>query len=156
MARSLFPPMERYFQAFVTTRPIEAGGQQFTFERVEPMGGSWLGVLAVDDESAANKLADAGMEISKERYDSLKKKVTEGASRPVSALSQMPQPPPVPLEVSANRAAVSGNSGVEQAEVAPARAAIISVDLQTTDRKPPPEPLVDTVEPKKRRVAKTK
>jgi len=150
--------MERYFQAFVTTRPVEAGGQLFTFERVEPMGGSWLGVLAVDDESAANKLAEAGMEISKERYDQLKKKVTGVASRPVSALSRTPLPPPVPLVESANRAVASGSSGVEApvAAEAPVRAPLVSVDIKVTQLKPPAEPPIDSVEPKKRRVAKAK
>ena len=69
--------MPRYFKSLGAGRPITLGGRSFTFEPVEPMGGSWAGVLAVDEESAATILAGAGLEISEARYNELKKK-TDG------------------------------------------------------------------------------
>lgn len=157
--------MTRYFQAFVTARPIVVDGQSFTFERVEPMGGSWLGVLAVDDPVAANKLAAAGYEIDQARYDSLKKKVTGAGRAPVLPQSRQPQLPPQPLAQSASPAGHHGSSGdsgptgaaglsAESAsQSTETRAPLASVSLLTTNKKPPTEPLLDTGVRKTRRRA---
>lgn len=47
----------RYFQTSNASRRYLAGGFAFIFESVANIGGSWLGVLAVGDDSAASALA---------------------------------------------------------------------------------------------------
>lgn len=148
--------MTRYFQAFVTSRPVEVDGQAFIFERVEPMGGSWLGVLALDDESSANKLAAAGFEIGAEQYAELKKKATE-AQRPASTLSRQPTPPPQPLVGNVAHVVLPGSSGAESVtgnagEAAPVVKPLASVSLLTTRNKPPAEPLLDAPAERKPRL----
>lgn len=153
--------MTRYFQAFVTARPVEAGGQSFIFERIEPMGGSWLGVLAVDDPVAANKLAEAGYEIDEARYDALKKKVAGVEKRNDFVRSRTPQLPPQPLALNASPAEPRGNSGdnasgvemgVGSSEMADApKAPLPSVSLKTTSKKPPAEPILEQGERKPRK-----
>ena len=51
----------RYFLTINASHPYIAGGLTFSFEPVQNRGGSWLGVLSVDDESAASALAAAGL-----------------------------------------------------------------------------------------------
>lgn len=67
----------RYFLTTLALAPVTAGGKSFKFEPVGQWGGSWLGVLAVDDESDANILAGACdhtlEEITFTQYDAKKK-----------------------------------------------------------------------------------
>ena len=72
----------RYFLSTSAALPVHVGGFAFEFEPVALRGGSWLGVLAVEDDSAASALASSGIgsvsEIDLAKYDGLKKK-TMGA-----------------------------------------------------------------------------
>lgn len=148
----------RYFQSTVTGRPLYVGGRSFIFEPVEPMGGSWLGVLAVDDESSANILAAetvAVWEITADKYDSLKKKLrTTGTARDF-APSQTPQLPPQPLVASAGRAERPANSTTEwnpaEASKPTPAPTVPSVTLATTDKSPPAEPLLENVTTKRKK-----
>lgn len=152
--------MVRYFQSIVTGRPLSVGGRSFIFEPVEPMGGSWTGVLAVDDESAASVLANGGgsvWEITAQKYDELKKKRSGAGTSPGLGSSQPPRQPPLAIVVaeSAERAERPTSStaeagrraedGGQKTEVGP------SVELVTTKAQPPPEPLLDTAPPKRKK-----
>lgn len=141
--------MPRYFQSIVTGRPLEVGGRSFIFEPVEPMGGSWAGVLAVDDESAANILANAGLEITEAVYNRLKKKLPIAETVQGFVPSQTPQLPPQPIVVSAVRAEDRTSFSSKIEEVKPAT----SVSLSTTNKKPPFDPLLENITPKRRKVA---
>lgn len=144
--------MPRYFSSLGTGRPLVVGGRSFIFEPVEPMGGSWAGVLAVDDPSAASILADAGLEITEARYNELKKKAA-GRTTPGFVPSPMPQLQPQPLEAPANRAGGHTDSNSERTAT-PDNAVppTASVTLATTSKLPPAEPLFEA-EPVKRRKA---
>lgn len=145
--------MLRYFTSLVTGRPLEVGGRSFIFEPVTPRGGGWLGVLAVEDESAASILAsfpDRVSEISEEQYDVFKKKRSGQATTPVSAQSPTPQPKPQPLVPSVVLAAPRTNSISTEVPAAVSESVETSVSLKVTDKEPPPEPLLD-VAPKKKR-----
>ena len=143
----------RYFQSTVTGRPLYVGGRSFIFEPVEPMGGSWLGVLAVDDESSANILAAetvAVWEITADKYESLKKKLQSTATSRDFAPSQTPQLPPQPLVASAGVAERQAASTTDAVKSAPA-ATVPSVTLATTDKSPPVEPLLESVATKRKK-----
>lgn len=147
--------MPRYFQSHVTGRALMVGDRSFLFEPVEPMGGSWLGVLAVDDESAANILAtsDAAWEITEEKFDTLKKKRSGAATVPGFAQSQTPQLPAQPMVAASPADRLSSSSF----SAAPAAAAVAvvppSITLLTTSRTPPPEPLLEVMQSKRRKAA---
>lgn len=150
--------MPRYFQSHVTGRPLMVGDRSFIFEPVEPMGGSWLGVLAVDDESAANTLArsEAAWEITQEKFDDLKKKRTGGATPHGFVPSQTPQLPPLRLEAAASPAGPRSGSASEAAAPAPgggAKPAIGTVALLTTNKVPPVEPMLEQPVAKRRKAA---
>lgn len=74
----------RYFLSTSAALPVNVGGFAFEFEPVALRGGSWLGVLAVEDDSAASALASSGLsavgEIDMAKYDGLKKKMTGAQS----------------------------------------------------------------------------
>lgn len=102
----------RYFQTSNASRQYYFGGLAVSFEPIDQIGGSWLGVLEVGDESTSS-IIQAGLagnpqvsEISKEEYDALKKKplIPSGSSH------QLPEQSPAPPA----RAALVGN-GVELA-----------------------------------------
>lgn len=148
--------MVRYFQSIVTGRPLSVGGRSFIFEPVEPMGGSWTGVLAVDDESAASVLAEAGgsvWEITAQKYDELKKKRSGAGTSPGLKSSPPPRQPPLAIAVveSVERAAAPTSSTAEAQQAAAAKAVGPSVELVTTKAQPPPEPLLDTAPPKRKK-----
>ena len=145
--------MPRYFQSLGAGRPIQLGDRSFVFEPIEPMGGSWAGVLAVDDESAANILAGAGLEITEARYNELKKKVTDQMGRGSVPSRTPPQLPPQPLVASANRAEVRTDSNSESTTPAAVAPATASVELATTTKQPPFEPLLEVVTTSTRRKA---
>jgi hypothetical protein len=150
--------MTRYFQSIVTGRPLSVGGRSFIFEPVEPMGGSWTGVLAVEDDAAASVLAADGgsvWEITEQKFDELKKKRSGLGTSPGLKSSPPPRPPPLAIEVveSAERVAAPTSSTAETQQAAEAKAVGPSVELKTTDKQPPPEPLLDTA-PLKRKKTK--
>lgn len=141
--------MARYFKAFVTGRPLEAGGRSFIFEPVSPMGGGWQGVLAVDDNAAASILAaaDGVTELTEEQFEAIKKK--RGARRvmsPVSGHSARLQPELQRLAGSAKavEAPSPPTAGPEPTAAASSEEPIAaSVALKTTAVEPPPEPLLE-------------
>lgn len=143
--------MLRYFQSLGAGRPINLGGRPFIFEPVEPMGGSWIGVLALDDESGANILASAGLEITQERYDSLKKKRMGQSTAQDSGPSRTPPKlPPQPIVVAAARAE---DRIVSSSEASPVPVPQKTVTLKTTSVKPPQEPILEADAPKRRKAA---
>ena len=142
----------RYFLTTNASRPVIAGGLTFSFEPVQNRGGSWLGVLAVDEDSAASALAAAGLpgidEISAERYEGIKKKVV----RTLNGTSASPLPRRVQtpganaeavrlVEPSARAPGVGNPLIPRRAEPV---AAPESVMLQTTTAQPPAEALLDS------------
>jgi hypothetical protein len=154
--------MTRYFQSMVTGRPLTVGGRSFIFEPVEPLGGSWLGVLAVDDESAASILAADGSavwEITAEQFESLKKKQTGRETPQGFGLSQTPRLPPQPLQAAAapagHRADFNSDGAVRAVpeSVRTTAAPVASIELKTTDQRPPDEALFDSPAPKRKKAA---
>ena len=145
----------RYFLTVNASHPYIAGGLTFSFEPVQNRGGSWLGVLAVEEDSAASTLASANIvnvaEISFERYDSLKKKVRM-AGLP-SGQSASPQPRPRRTDqVNGAVAGLAGQRGATRGignpmipNRAPEQPANIlpAVSLQSTSVEPPFEALLD-------------
>ncbi len=144
--------MPRYVQSFGAGRPIEMGGRSFVFDPVEPMGGSWIGILALDDDSGANILAEAGLEVTAEAYDRLKKKVRGVETRPGFVPSPTPPKlPPQPIVVDAVRAEDRTSfTSKAQDPIDPSKK---SVELRTTRNKPPVEPLLEEVQPIRRKAA---
>ena len=143
--------MSRYFLTVNASRPYIAGGLTFLFEPVQNRGGSWLGVLAVEEDSAASSLAAAKLvgveEITEERFTNLKKKITGTPSAPSG--SPRPRRVPTPGAVVAGVRVVepSGRTpGVGNPLIPrPAPAAVVeSVSLQTTTAQPPSEALLDS------------
>lgn len=148
--------MPRYFQSLTATgRPVIVGDRSFVFEPVEPMGGSWLGVLAVDDESAASHLAANGIdEISAERFEALKKKLPGPARAQGFVPSPMPQPPSPPLAAeSAGPAGAPTDRKVDSATAASGAKPLVSVILRTTDQVPPAEALFEEKTAPRRKAA---
>lgn len=155
--------MPRYFQSHVTGRALvvshPSGDRSFIFEPIEPMGGSWLGVLAVDDESAASVLAtsEAAWEIGQEKFDALKKKRETPGTAQGFAPSPTPRPPPLAMEGSANPAGRPSSSSGEVAQgdgTANAGTKLPpSVTLLTTNKQPPREPVLELLTPKRRKAA---
>lgn len=139
--------MPRFFITTNASLNHAAGGVGFEFEPVALRGGSWLGVLAVDEESAANILLSAGFdhvaEISAERYENLKKKET---ARPTSS----PRPPdgPAPLVegvagVVGQTSAHGGGDTTDLAKNPNSTAGISAVSLLSGPVNPPHEPLLE-------------
>jgi hypothetical protein len=126
----------RFFITTNANRPAKAGGRSFTFEPVALRGGTWLGVLAVEDALAASILADrpSGVdEISAERYEGLKKKQTADLNN-----SRLPQAQSSPgVTVAEPAVNVTSRTTVESKPVE-----VASVELQTTSSQPPVEPLL--------------
>lgn len=129
------------------------GDRSFVFEPVEPMGGSWLGVLAVDDESAASYLLANGIdEISAEQFEALKKKRMGAGTAQGYVPSRTPQLPRQPLEVAASPADRRIDSVSEPAGGSAANR-LGGVTLLTTNKLPPAEPLLEAGAPKRRKAA---
>ena len=115
------------------------------------MGGSWVGVLAVDDESAASVLAEQGYEITEERYNQLKKKVSPVGIAPAFSPLSLPKAPPSAIVESVGRAA---DRTAFNSEPAPkAEVAVGGVVLATTTKQPPFEPLLEPAPVKRRKAA---
>lgn len=144
----------RYFLTINASRPYVAGGFTFTFEPVQNRGGSWLGVLAVEEDSVASTLAAAGLygveEITVERYDTLKKKVarmmpeTSASQRQQQAPTRPPNGVGVRLVEQSGRVH-GGNPLIPRAAPAVVAAPPVeSVSLQSTSAQPPVEALLDS------------
>lgn len=136
----------RYFVCTAANRPWIAGDQTFTFEPIGLRGGSWLGVLAVD-EPAASILAGSGLaqisEISEERYLTEKKKV---AQEQVLSRPSAPPPPmgnPLMGPVAARAGALTTPISETPEAKAQASEVLQSDTLLSTDQTPPPEPLLE-------------
>lgn len=132
----------RYFLNTSAARPAVAGGHTFEFELVGLRGGSWLGILAVD-EPAASILAAAHWpntdEISEELYELQKKKAT--ANQPSSPAWPKPtstSPSLAVAEPAANRTSLAVSKPVDHNSTA----GISAVSLLTTKNSPPAEPLL--------------
>lgn len=84
----------RYFKTSNASRRYTVGKNHFTFEAVEQSGGTWSGVLAIEDDAAADELAGANIpqieEINQEEYDEVKKKLP--TSTPASSATVRPLP----------------------------------------------------------------
>jgi len=67
----------RYFSTTNASRPYRAGGFTFRFDSLDFAGGSWTGVLSVEQEGHADALAGLGppvKEITEAEFNALKKK----------------------------------------------------------------------------------
>lgn len=144
--------MSRYFLTTNASLTYNAGGVGFPFEPVCQRGGTWLGVLAVEEDSAANILLAAGFpqvaEISGERFNLEKKKVAPRATGSLASPTRQSSIPGV-----AGRAGQSSARGAAKG-VDPARdpnstAGITGVSLlgtvvlTATSDLPPHEPLLE-------------
>ena len=118
------------------------------------MGGSWLGVLAVDDESAANILAtsDGASEITTQQYDDLKKKRLTPEKADDSRLLLPPRPPAQSLFQNAVPAAQHGR-GFGDETPKPIVPPEEGITLRVTNLQPPDEAILMEIAPKNRRVA---
>lgn len=118
------------------------------------MGGSWLGVLAVDDESAANILAssDGASEITAQKYDDLKKKRQTPEKADDSRLLLPPRPPAQSLFQSAAPAVQLGKDFGNEAAL-PVTPPEEGITLRITNLQPPDEAILMEISPKNRRVA---
>jgi hypothetical protein len=147
----------RYFLTTNASHPAVTGGFTFVFEPVQNRGGSWLGVLAVEEDSAASTLASAGLvnvaEISFERYDSLKKKVRTAGLPSAQSASPLPRPRRT-AQANGAVAGLAGRLGAVRGvgnPMIPNRVAaseqpadiLPAVSLQSTSVEPPAEPLLD-------------
>lgn len=115
----------RYFKTSNASRQYRAGGSLFSFEPVDQIGGSWLGVLALE-ESDASILAAANLPqveaITEADYDALKKKPPARSASLQGPLVEQPSPPPRPAaQVVASRApqVSEGGGAIEPAAPLP-------------------------------------
>lgn len=141
----------RYFLTTNALKPVTVGGKLFTFEPVGNWGGSWLGVLATDDESDANILAGGANhtleEISAQQFDAKKKHLS---LTPNDSRVSMRQQKESPLSHAvADRAGslsppFANNGGPNSTE------AITRVSVLKTERQPPKEPILESGGPRKR------
>jgi len=132
----------RYFLNTAAAKPVVAGGFTFEFELVGLRGGSWLGILAVD-EPAASVLASTHPpntdEISAEQYEFQKKK--SSATQPRSPSWQRPtqaEPALTVAERAGSRTSLADSRPVDHNSTAN----ITPVTLLTTPNAPPVEPLL--------------
>lgn len=150
----------RYFLNTSAARPAVAGGMTFEFELVGLRGGSWLGILALD-EPGASILAEARWpntdEITEEVYLIQKKKLS--ANQPSSPAWPRPSPHQ-PAVAIADRAGSLTSPAVSDQNFNPGAppagplnpnsiSGVSAVSLLTTDHSPPAEPLLS--QPPKRR-----
>lgn len=138
--------MPRYFLTVDAARPYSVGGQAFEFEPVALRGGSWLGVLAVDEPAASILAANppGGVdEVDQAYFDGLKKKLS--ANKPETPAWPTPQPPNPELTV-ADRAGAPTDRIIVNPPTTPgginSTAGITAVTLLTTPNSPPNEPLL--------------
>lgn len=142
--------MPAYFLTVNASRPSTAGGLTFVFEPVSNRGGSWLGVLAVEEDSAASTLRSAlpqGVEeITFERYDGLKKKRpgTQTGSRGSRVrLNHNPAQGGAAARVADQRGETRGSRLFEGERATAVPTSGSAVTLLTTSKQPPREALLD-------------
>jgi hypothetical protein len=132
--------MPRYFKSSTVSRAVTSSAGSFIFEPSIPMGGGWLGVLAVDEPTASNLAADlppSVWEISEDDYLGVKKKV------PVMETGWQRSPQKLP-KTEAPIVVVAAESRTEVTKPEKAESALPpSVELKTTRQKPPAEPLLE-------------
>lgn len=144
----------RYFLNSSANRPVVVGGHSFSFELVGLRGGSWLGILAVEDDSAASILAaslpSTMDEIDAEHYERLKKK--SSANQGTSPAWPRPTYQDRSLTVAerAGRPPILGASSPSVIDHN-STANITAVSLLTTRNLPPTEPLLAVQGGKSRR-----
>jgi|SRR5579859_6959511 len=141
----------RYFFTTIAHKPVEVGGRSFKFEVVGQAGGSYLGVLATDDESEASILGGGSHplveEISEFQYDAKKKclSVTPNDSRvSTKPLRENPLNHVVAEVAGSTSPTFKPNGGPNSTET------ITSVSLLRTDRQPPRETILEAGGPRKR------
>lgn len=149
--------MPRYFITTNASRPYTSGGQTFTFEPVAQRGGSWLGVLALEEAAEANILLSAGIpqiaEIDAARYDDLKKKLA-GLQ---TSQSSPPRPKAQPgVAGVVGQSSVRGASAVDLSKDPNSTAGFTSVSLLSSAATPPHEPLLEDNGGRRPRSLKTK
>lgn len=143
----------RYFLNSSANQPFAAGGHSFSFELVGLRGGSWLGILAVDEPAAsilAGNLTATVSEITPERYESLKKK--SSANQGTSPAWPRPtyRDPSLTVAERAGRLPTLGASSPSVIDHN-STANITAVSLLTTRNLPPTEPLLAVQGGKSRR-----
>ena len=140
----------RYFKTTNASRLYKTGGWTLEFQPYGQIGGLWYGTLAVEDDSAASALANAGFpqvtELTKEEYDEFEaQKKTH--SRKLGLFFKEPQPIPLRVVESVADKAASPLAEPESAS-APSTANPLGVSttpvatIQTTSEEPPAEPLL--------------
>lgn len=140
--------MARYFLTFINdARPVSGGGHSFVFEPVSNRGGSWLGVLAVEEDPAASILAgiEGVEEISFQRYDDLKKKRTAprtGSHDSRVRLHRTPASDAAAAAVVEPGGATRGKS-IAEAVARPVITSIADIILGKTSKTPPREPILE-------------
>lgn len=130
----------RYFQSSTVSRAVTSGAGSFIFEPSIPMGGGWLGVLAVEEPTASVLAADlpaSVWEITEEVFLGVKKKAPETLTdwRP----SQQRQQGKETLVVAAPAARPIDLIKPDKVP----EVVVASVSLETTKAKPPIEPLLE-------------
>lgn len=112
--------MTKYFVYDNASRRIQSNGFEFAFDQVEQFGGSWRGVLKLEDPAAIKELATLAdrlgiEEITIEQFDAyIKKKTRSRGSLEISASPPLSSP----IKVGVNPAQVKTpigkvTSGVE-------------------------------------------
>lgn len=139
--------MPRYFISTNASRNYSAGGITFAFEPVSLRGGSWLGVLALEEDSDANILLSAGFpqvaEINQERYENEKKKQT---GQRTSSPTQPGNPKPVGPGVAEAVGRSSGHGAGDVADLSRnpnSTSGIGAISLLSAPVTPPHEPLLE-------------
>lgn len=138
--------MPRYFLSTNASRNYISGGRSFEFEPIALRGGSWFGVLALDEESDANILLSAGFpqvdEIDFATYDAQKKKVE--TREPSTFQNSLPRPNPVGLAVAPVVGQSSAPGGAPDLSKDPNSTSHLSaVSLMSGSVTPPHEPLLE-------------
>ncbi len=144
----------RYFLNTSANRPITAGGHSFSFELAGLRGGSWLGILAVDEPAAsilAGALPPNTSEITVERYDSLKKKSSANQGTSPGWPKPTFHDPAQALAERAGRVSTRGAFNEPPVIDHNSTANITAVSLLTTRNAPPVEPLLAVQGGKSRR-----
>lgn len=143
----------RYFLNTSAARPVVAEGRTFEFELVGLRGGSWLGILALDDSEAsilAGARAPNTDEITEEIYLVQKKK--SSANQPSSPGWPRPSETNPALAIADPAAHPTSRAGFNQdfnPGAPPAGplnpnsiSGVSAVSLLTTSNSPPAEPLL--------------
>lgn len=134
----------RYFLTTDAARVWTLGGFTFEFEPIRLQGGTWLGILAVDEPAAsilASAHPDGTDEVSEEYYNSQKKKGTADQG-PAWPRARTPNPAvAVADRVGVHIGATSGSSPSTPVGKQDTTS-FTAVSLLTTKNSPPAEPLL--------------